>query len=107
MVTTLVLAWKPLWVTMRSVNSLPMSTLDCSRNPVLITPRELVLGKPIIGTKESVSGFRQNHLRDYMSRRYVGDNVRKLQTGYVRNYALGLVGGLVLMLAWAIYRAGV
>ncbi len=39
--------------------------------------------------------------------RFVGDNVRKLQTGYVRNYALGLVGGLVLMLAWAIYRAGV
>ncbi len=33
------------------------------------------LGKPIIGTKESVSGFRQNHLRDYMTRRYVGDNV--------------------------------
>ena len=39
--------------------------------------------------------------------RFVGDNVRKLQTGYVRNYALGLIGGLVLMLAWAIFRAGV
>ena len=39
--------------------------------------------------------------------RFVGDNVRKLQTGYVRNYALGLVGGLVVILAWAIYRAGV
>ena len=39
--------------------------------------------------------------------RFVGDNVRKLQTGYVRNYALGLVGGLVLMLAWAIFRAGI
>ena len=35
-----------------------------------------------------------------------GGQLRKLQTGYVRNYALGLVGGIVALLAWAIYRGG-
>ena len=38
--------------------------------------------------------------------RSVGGQLRKLQTGYVRNYALGLVGGLVALLAWALYRGG-
>ena len=38
---------------------------------------------------------------------WVGARVRKLQTGYVRNYALGIAGGTVLLLAWAIARAGV
>jgi NADH-quinone oxidoreductase subunit L len=33
--------------------------------------------------------------------------LRRLQTGYVRNYALGVIGGIVAMLAWAVYRAGV
>ena len=33
------------------------------------------LGKPIIGTRESVAGFRDNHIRDYMARRYRGSNV--------------------------------
>ncbi len=33
------------------------------------------LGKPIIGTKESVSGFKQDHLLQYIDRRYRGDNV--------------------------------
>jgi predicted Zn-dependent peptidase len=33
------------------------------------------LGKPIIGTKESVSGFQREHLLTYMGRRYRGDNV--------------------------------
>lgn len=33
------------------------------------------LGKPIIGTAESVSSFRRDHLISYMDRRYRGDNV--------------------------------
>ncbi len=38
--------------------------------------------------------------------RGIGGQLRKLQTGYVRNYALGLLGGLVALLAWAFYRGG-
>lgn len=34
-----------------------------------------VLGKPIIGTRDSVSSFGSENLRTYMERRYVGDNV--------------------------------
>ncbi len=34
----------------------------------------------------------------------VGGTVRKVQTGYVRQYALGLVGGLVLMVAYVLVR---
>lgn len=33
------------------------------------------LGKPIIGTRESVSSFEREHLTSYMSRRYRGNNV--------------------------------
>lgn len=33
------------------------------------------LGKPIIGTPESVSGFRRNDLTSYMDRQYRGENV--------------------------------
>jgi predicted Zn-dependent peptidase len=33
------------------------------------------LGKPIIGTPESVSGFKREDLKTYMDRRYRGDNV--------------------------------
>lgn len=33
------------------------------------------LGKPVLGTPESVAGFKQADLRAYLSRRYVGDNV--------------------------------
>lgn len=33
------------------------------------------LGKPIIGTKESVSGFKRDHLLGYIDRRYRGENV--------------------------------
>jgi len=33
------------------------------------------LGKPIIGTKESVSGFKREDLKGYMDRRYRGENV--------------------------------
>jgi predicted Zn-dependent peptidase len=33
------------------------------------------LGRPVIGTKESVSGFKRDDLKTYMDRRYVGDNV--------------------------------
>jgi NADH-quinone oxidoreductase subunit L len=34
-----------------------------------------------------------------------GRTVRKLQTGYVRNYALGLAGGVVVLIAFVLYRA--
>jgi predicted Zn-dependent peptidase len=33
------------------------------------------LGRPVIGTKESVSGFKREDLAAYMGRRYVGSNV--------------------------------
>lgn len=33
------------------------------------------LGKPIIGTRESVAGFKSDNLKTYMSRRYRGDHV--------------------------------
>ncbi len=33
------------------------------------------LGKPIIGTEESVRSFRATHIRDYMDRRYRAENV--------------------------------
>ena len=36
-----------------------------------------------------------------------GAQLRRLQTGYVRNYALGIAGGTVVVLAWVAYRAGV
>ena len=35
------------------------------------------LGKPIIGTKESVSSFRREHLLSYIDRRYRGENIRR------------------------------
>ncbi len=34
-----------------------------------------VLGKPIIGTPETVSSFRQGHLKDYMTTRYTPDTI--------------------------------
>ncbi|MGD1011757.1 MAG: NADH-quinone oxidoreductase subunit L [Acidimicrobiales bacterium] len=37
--------------------------------------------------------------------RSTGLGLRRLQTGYVRNYALGLAGGLVLILAYVLTRA--
>jgi len=37
--------------------------------------------------------------------RATGRHVRKLQTGYVRNYALGLSAGIVLILAYVLTRA--
>ena len=37
--------------------------------------------------------------------RSTGRHVRKVQTGYVRNYALGLAAGLVLVLAYVLTRA--
>lgn len=41
------------------------------------------LGKPIIGTRESVESFRPDHLRTYMDRRYRGDNVLLAVAGNV------------------------
>lgn len=41
------------------------------------------LGKPIIGTPESVSSFRQNDIREYMARRYRGNNVLLAVAGNV------------------------
>ncbi len=42
-----------------------------------------VLGKPIIGTKESVSGFKRENLVGYMERRYRGGNVMLSVAGNV------------------------
>ena len=36
--------------------------------------------------------------------RATGRQLRKVQTGYVRNYALGLTAGLVLILAYVLTR---
>jgi NADH-quinone oxidoreductase subunit L len=38
--------------------------------------------------------------------RMTGDRLRVVQTGYVRNYALGIAGGAVLALGWFLLRAG-
>ena len=38
--------------------------------------------------------------------RVSGSYLRRLQTGYVRNYALGIAAGTVLLLGWAVARAG-
>jgi NADH-quinone oxidoreductase subunit L len=35
-----------------------------------------------------------------------GDQLRKVQTGYVRNYALGVAGGTALLLLYVVVRAG-
>ena len=35
--------------------------------------------------------------------RQAGTGLRKAQTGYVRNYALGVAGGAVLVLGWFIF----
>jgi len=35
-----------------------------------------------------------------------GEQLRKVQTGYVRNYALGLAAGVALLLAWTVVRVG-
>ncbi len=35
-----------------------------------------------------------------------GSQLRRLQTGYVRNYALGLAAGVVLLLGWTLVRVG-
>jgi predicted Zn-dependent peptidase len=50
------------------------------------------LGKPIIGTNESVSGFKREDLKNYLGRRYRGDNV-----------LLGIAGNLDIesVLKWA------
>jgi len=36
--------------------------------------------------------------------RATGDRLRRVQTGYVRNYALGVVIGAVLVLGWVVTR---
>jgi predicted Zn-dependent peptidase len=41
------------------------------------------LGRPIIGTRESVSSFKQQDLKDYMQRRYRGENVLLAVAGNV------------------------
>ncbi len=37
---------------------------------------------------------------------FAGRNLRKLQTGYVRNYALGIAGGAAAILLYVAFRAG-
>jgi NADH-quinone oxidoreductase subunit L len=39
--------------------------------------------------------------------RVAGSQLRKLQTGYVRNYALGIAAGVVLLLGYGVVRMGV
>jgi NADH-quinone oxidoreductase subunit L len=39
--------------------------------------------------------------------RVTGSKLRRVQTGYVRNYALGIVAGLVIIFAFLLARAGV
>jgi NADH-quinone oxidoreductase subunit L len=34
-----------------------------------------------------------------------GSQLRKLQTGYVRNYALGIAAGTVVLLGYVMFRA--
>ncbi|HVL39307.1 MAG TPA: pitrilysin family protein [Fimbriimonadaceae bacterium] len=46
------------------------------------------LGKPIIGTRESVSGFRREHLMSYLGRRYRGENVLLAVAGNVEPAAV-------------------
>lgn len=41
------------------------------------------LGRPVIGTKESVSGFKREDLKTYIDRRYVGSNVLLAVAGNV------------------------
>jgi predicted Zn-dependent peptidase len=55
------------------------------------------LGKPIIGTRESVSGFKREDLTTYMDRRYRGSNVLlgvagKVDAGEVRAWAEQILG---------------
>lgn len=38
--------------------------------------------------------------------RAAGERLRRVQSGYVRQYALGIAGGAVLLLAWILLRAG-
>lgn len=55
------------------------------------------LGKPVIGTRESVSGFMRNDLTEYMDRRYRGENV-----------LLGIAGNVdpAAVVQWAEARLG-
>ncbi len=57
------------------------------------------LGKPIIGTRESVSGFRRDDLTAYMARRYRGENIVLAVAGQVdpnvmRTAAETILGGI-------------
>ncbi|MHB1598136.1 MAG: hypothetical protein ACYCXY_04465, partial [Acidimicrobiales bacterium] len=38
--------------------------------------------------------------------RWSGERLRRVQSGYVRNYALGLVAGLVVLVAYVLVRVG-
>lgn len=57
------------------------------------------LGRPIIGTKESVSGFTDTDLRTYMERRYRGDNLvlsvaGNVDPAQVKSWAETRLGGV-------------
>lgn len=57
------------------------------------------LGKPIIGTRESVAGFKRENLVSYMGRRYRGDNVLlgiagNVDPDAVRSFAEQVLGGI-------------
>ena len=52
---------------------------------------EHALGKPIIGTRESVASFRDTHIREYMARRYRAENVILSVAGNVEPEAVKAV----------------
>lgn len=57
------------------------------------------LGLPIIGTKDSVSSFKQDHIRTYMNRRYNGANVMlavagRCDSAEVRDFAEKTLGSI-------------
>ena len=57
------------------------------------------LGKPIIGTKESVSGFTRDNIRTYMDRQYRGENIMlaiagKVDAQQVQDLAAQFLGDL-------------
>lgn len=54
------------------------------------------LGKPVIGTKETVSSFQQEDLRKYMARRYLGGHVLLSVAGYADPVAVKALGERLL-----------
>jgi predicted Zn-dependent peptidase len=54
------------------------------------------LGKPIIGTKESVSGFTRENIRAYMDRQYRGENIMLAIAGKVDGQLVSVLAAQLL-----------